>query len=69
MQLHLRGLKKRNEQATAFEKEHASFFERLIEGFETIFKERSSLITLDAQEPETILHTAMIEQVTSYLHL
>ncbi len=62
-------LKKRNEQATVFEKERAAFFERVIEGFETIFKERSSVITINAAEPEEKVHLAIIEHVNRFVLL
>ncbi len=60
-------LKKRNEQITAFEREQALFFERVIAGFEEIFKERSSIITIDASLPEEEVHAAMIEKTNHYL--
>ncbi len=62
-------LKKRNEQVTVFEQERGAFFERVIEGFETIFKERSSVITIDAAEPEEKVHRAMIENVNQFVLL
>lgn len=60
---------KRNEQATFLEKEGAAFFERIIDGFETIFKERSSVIVIDAHEPEEKVHQTMIEKVTQFAQL
>lgn len=60
-------LQKRNEQATAIEQEEAAFFDRIIVGFETIFKERSSVITINAAEPEEKVHRAMIEHVNHFI--
>jgi dTMP kinase len=53
-------LSKRNEKITAFEKEKAAFFERVIHGFDTIFKERSNVITLDSTQPlEAVIAEAL----------
>jgi dTMP kinase len=51
-----RRLRQRRETATVFEQEEALFFERVIQGFETMYRERSTVRTLDA--------TASIEQVS-----
>lgn len=60
-------LKKRNEQATVFEQERVHFFERVIEGFETIFKERDSVITVDATQDQMKVHQIMLEKVLEIL--
>lgn len=59
--------KKRNETMTTFEKEKAEFFERIIEGFETIFKERNTVIKIDADQPESVVHQTVIERVRELL--
>lgn len=43
-------LKKRT-MLTAFEKEHTGFVQRLIKGFDAIFRDRTNVITLDATLP------------------
>ncbi len=53
-------LQKRNEVMTSFEKEKATFFERIIHGFETIFKERTNVITIDGTQPlESVIREAI----------
>lgn len=37
----------RNQELTSFEQEDMSFFEKLVDGFKTIFKDRSNVIELD----------------------
>lgn len=59
----LERLHKRNEQITSFEKEKAAFFERVIQGFETIFKERKNVIILDGTQPLQ----EVIEQALSHV--
>lgn len=62
-------LKRRNEKATLIEQREAAFFERVIEGYETIFRERASVITIDATESEENVHRMMIEQVNQFVQL
>lgn len=42
---------KRRHKLTAFEQEQAEFFKRVIDGFETIFKDRNNMIILDGTVP------------------
>jgi len=61
----LERLKARNLELTSFEKEDISFMQRLHLGFETIFKNKNHVITLDGQESPDILAmqaTAIVEQ-------
>jgi dTMP kinase len=58
--LALERLAKRNEKITAFESEKAAFFERVIEGFETTFKERSNVVFINGNQPIEVV----IEQAT-----
>lgn len=50
----------RNLDLTAFEKSTLDFWERVTQGFDTIFKDRSNVVTLDgSQTPEIILKNAL----------
>ena len=50
---------KRNEALTAFEQEKIDFFERVINGFETIFSKRQNVIILDGkQSPDALARDA-----------
>ena len=44
-------LNRRSEMATVFEKEEALFFEKVIQGFETIYKDRTNVRIVDATAP------------------
>lgn len=44
-------LNKRNEELTVFEQEKSDFFNRIIEGFNTIFKDRPNVLIVDASKP------------------
>lgn len=51
---------KRNEQLTSYEKEKEAFFTKLINGFESIYANRSDVLWLDGSEsPEQITEKAM----------
>jgi len=51
---------KRNEKLTSFEKEKLDFWQRVINGFEFIFKDRKNVITLDGRlKPEEVLAQAL----------
>jgi dTMP kinase len=51
---------KRNEALTAYEKEKEAFIARLVDGFETIFADRSDVIRLDgARTPEQLTDDAV----------
>lgn len=60
-------LQKRNEQATVFEQEKADFFKKVIEGYETIFAGRSSVITIDACDSQAVVHKLIVEKVSVFL--
>ena len=52
-------LKKRNSEITAFEQEKADYFKRVIHGFETMYKDRTDVITLDG----TLTEKDLLQQV------
>lgn len=55
----LQRIEKNRGELTAFEKEKQEFFERVAQGFDTIFKNRTNVITLDGnQTPENIFKQA-----------
>jgi dTMP kinase len=54
---------KRGEALTAFEREQPSFFTKVAEGFDTIFKQREDVVVLDATQSLEEL----FEQVESYM--
>lgn len=56
---------KRNEQLTSFEKEHTQFIQKLINGFDDIYKDKQNVRILDGtQDAETVAHTAYKELFT-----
>lgn len=60
-------IKERNKKLTAFEQENKDFFEKVINGFETIFSKRKNVITLDATLPIDIVAKQALEKVCNYL--
>lgn len=60
-------LANRQEEATVFEQERASFFARVQQGFEKAFKERR-VARIDASQPEKEVHSAVFAAVTDFLH-
>ncbi len=58
----LKRIQARNEQLTAFEREHTSFLEKLIVGFDAIYKNRKDVIFIDGnQKPEQVLQQTLDE--------
>ncbi len=60
-------LKKRSQTLTAFEQEKESFMYKLIEGFETLFKERNNVIILDGTQSPEILNKTATKAIKSWL--
>lgn len=60
-------LVERNKELTSFEKEKAAFFEQVIKGFETIFKERSNVITIDGSKPIDAVQAQALESILSQI--
>jgi dTMP kinase len=63
----LKRLQKRSEQLTAFEEEKASFFQRVITGFETLCQEQLTMVALDATQPIEHVQKQAVERVLSYI--
>lgn len=59
-------LQKRDEPATVFEQERKAFFERVAQGFEDAFKERSSVIRVDASMAQGEVYKIVKESVYRY---
>lgn len=57
------GLKKK----TTLESEHAAFFQRVSEGFDMLFKDRTDVRVIDASQSQEKVHADCIEQVISFL--
>lgn len=64
----LERIQKRNEELTAFEKEKKDFTQRLIQGYNTIFKDRTNVIHLDGQDNPALLTHKATEQILSWLN-
>jgi dTMP kinase len=63
--LALHRIQKRRAQLTVFEKERMDFTQKLLEGFETLYKDRNDVIQLDAQQTiEHITQQATIAIIT-----
>ncbi len=59
IEIALQRVTKRKESLTSFEKEKVEFIERLVQGFETIFKNRTDVIMVDGQKaPEEVAQDA-----------
>jgi dTMP kinase len=63
----LKRLRKRSQPLTAIEEEKASFFRRVITGFETLCSERSTMIAIDATESLEYVQKQVLDKVLSYM--
>jgi dTMP kinase len=60
----------RNERATVFEQEQEAFFERVVQGFEAAFAQRSPehlVMRFDGHQTQEKLHVEIIRQVKEYI--
>lgn len=60
-------IRARNEALTAFEQEKIDFFERVINGFETIFSKRQNVIILDGKQSPQVLAQQTIDKLISFM--
>lgn len=60
-------LKKRNEALTSFEKEDVAFMERVLCGFNEIYKNRTDVLRLDANDTTTTLAQKACDSVTQWI--
>ena len=58
---------KRNEALTDFEKEKSDFFEKVIHGFDIIFKDKNNVVTLDATKTQEELLKEALEIIIQKL--
>ena len=65
----LKRLAHRKEQATVFEREQASFFKRVTEGFEEAFKKRSGILRIDGAQPSEVVRDIVQKRVIDFLNL
>lgn len=61
-------LKKRNEALTSFEKEDIAFMERVLHGFNEIFKTRNNVLTFDGTDTITNLAQKAHDSVIQWIH-
>ena len=61
-------LDQRNEQATVFEQERTEFFERVVQGFEEAFKNRSGILRIDGSLSPYQVRKAVKESVLSFIY-
>lgn len=59
-------IRARNEKMSQFEQEKISFFERVVAGFEEIFKNRTNIIYIDALQPVEEIVQQVLEQTLHY---
>jgi len=57
----------RNEQKTAFEREHAAFFERVSAGFDDIFAQRNNVVYVDASKRVADVVEQAIDGILPYI--
>ncbi len=60
-------LKKRKGRPTSIEKEKEAFTKKVVEGFDTIFKNRSDVIILDGEQSEQMLHKIAHANIINFL--
>lgn len=60
---------KRNEEKTTFEQESKDFFNRLIEGFDHLYAERSDVISIDGNKTQEIIAQEAIMKLTHLIAL
>jgi len=57
----------RNEKPTSFEQEKKNFFQRVIDGFDTMYAHRDDVIIIDGQQSQEHVTSQAVEKVTSWL--
>lgn len=57
----------RNAELSAFEKEHYSFIERLIQGFDELFENKPNGYIIDGEQSETAVANQALEYVVSWI--
>lgn len=67
VELALERLKKRQETLTSFEKEGREFTQKLIEGFDILYKIRTSVIRLDGTQSPDIIATQAFKAVEDWI--
>ncbi len=60
-------IEKRAEKPTALEQEQAVFFKRVAQGFDTLFKDRSDVFSIDASMEKEQVHAFCIQRVVEFL--
>ena len=58
----------RNQKLTSFEKEDISFFTKLVDGFKTIFKDRTNVIELDGTLSPKELTDKATKKILEVIH-
>jgi dTMP kinase len=61
-------IRARNEALTRFEQEGITFIQRLAQGFDTLFKHRNDVITLDGTDTPDILTQKATNAIQSWIH-
>jgi len=61
-------IQKRKETLTTFEREHISFLEKLIFGFETIYKDQKNVILIDGNQKPEIITQQALDIILSWIH-
>lgn len=64
----LKRLAQRNEALTAFERERAVFFERIIAGYEEMYADRNDVIVVDGNGPQAEIAQNTVELITRKVH-
>ena len=57
----------RNEALTSFEKEKQTFFQKLIEGFDALYKQRNDVIIIDGSQSLDAVSTQAYRAITSWI--
>lgn len=61
-------IEQRNLQKTTFEQEHYTFFQRLIDGFDTLYKNRTDVIIVDGSQSSKAVSEEVIQKITPFMH-
>ena len=61
-------IEQRNLKKTTFEQEDYAFFQRLIDGFDTLYKNRSDVIIVDGSQSSKAVSEEVIQKITPFMH-
>lgn len=60
-------IERRAERKTSLEQEQASFFKRVSDGFDVLFKEQPHVRIIDASQPQATVHAEALQHVLAFI--